>query len=179
MIGECLAEKYGDFLSVDPHIASVLYSADRWESSEKIKKWLEDGNIVIADRYASSNQIHQGAKIRNEKKRVEFLKWLEKLEYKIFRIPKPDLIIFLDIPVKITLELLKNKNALERKKYLEGKGDQAENNPKHLFDSQKSAIFLVKKLNNWIRINCVRNNKLMSIEEIGSIVWNNLEKIIK
>lgn len=178
LIGECLAEKHGDFLAVDPHIASVLYAADRWESSKKIKDWIRKDYVVIADRYASSNQIHQGAKIKNNKERMKFLKWLEELEYKTFNMPKPDLIIFLDIPIEITLKLLKNKTVAEKKKYLEGKGDLAENNPKHLFDSQKSAIFLVKKYNNWLRINCVEKNKLMSIEKINSIIWNNLKKIL-
>jgi dTMP kinase len=178
MIGECLVEKYGNFLAIDPHIASVLYAADRWESNEQIKKWLMDGNIVIADRYASSNQIHQGAKISNKKKRIEFLKWLEKLEYETFKIPRPDNIIFLDVPINITLQLLKNKTASERKKYMEGKGDSVENNPKHLYDSQKRAIELLKKYNNWIKIDCVKNRKLMSIKEINNLIWNKIMKII-
>lgn len=175
LIGECLAEKYGDFLSVDPHIASVLYAADRWESSEIIKTWLREGNIVIADRYASSNQIHQGAKIRDTKKRAMFLKWLEKLEYKTFNIPKPDFIIYLYVPVETTLKLLKKKTASERKRYMEGKGDLAENNPKHLFDSQNSAAMLVQKYNNWIKINCIKKGKLMNINEVNNLIWKKLK----
>jgi len=175
LIGECLAEKYGDFLLVDPHIASVLYAADRWESSEIIKKWLAKGNIVIADRYASSNQIHQGAKIRNSKKRTEFLEWLEKMEFKTFNIPRPDLIVYLHVPVEITLKLLKKKTASKRKKYMEGKGDLAESNPKHLNDSQSSAVMLVKKYNNWHRIDCVDKGKLMSINEINNLIWKKVK----
>jgi len=171
LIGECLAEKYGDFLSVDPHIASVLYAADRWESSKKIKEWLKEGNIVIADRYASSNQIHQGAKINESKKRSEFLKWLEKMEFKTFGIPKPDLIIYLYVPVEITLKLLKKKTASKRKRYMEGKGDLAENNPQHLNDSQNSAAILVEKYNNWHKIDCIKGGKLMSINEVNNLIW--------
>jgi dTMP kinase len=59
----------------------VLYAADRYESSNKIKKWLGEGYIVIADRYASANQIHQGGKIANTRKRENFLKWLAEMEY--------------------------------------------------------------------------------------------------
>ena len=175
LIGECLAEKYGNFLSVDPHIAAVIYAADRWESSEIIKKWLAEGNIVIADRYASSNQIHQGAKIRDSKKRIEFLKWLEKLEFKTFNIPKPDLIVYLYVPVEITLNLLKKKTALKRKRYMEGKGDLAENNPQHLNDSQNSAAMLVKKYNNWCKIDCMDKGKLINVSKINNLIWKKVK----
>ncbi len=59
-IGHCLSEQYYNFVGVHPKIASVLYAADRFESKDKIEKWLKEGNTVVANRYASSNQIHQG-----------------------------------------------------------------------------------------------------------------------
>ncbi len=63
LLGNYLSGKYGDFAEVDPHVASVLYAADRFESSPQIERWLKEGNIVVADRYVSANQIHQGGKI--------------------------------------------------------------------------------------------------------------------
>ncbi|MFA7208897.1 MAG: dTMP kinase [Parcubacteria group bacterium] len=179
LIGECLAGEYGDFLAVNPRIASVLYAADRFESSKSIRKWLADGNIVIADRYVSSNQIHQGGKIKNEKDRKEFLKWLEKMEFEIFAIPKPDAIIYLDVPVEITQKLLAGEKGSYKKRYLRGRKDVAENNLQHLQDSKESAIKMIKKNNNWVRVNCVKNDGLLPIDEIGSIIWNKLEIIIK
>lgn len=178
-IGECLSGEFGDFLAVDPHIASVLYAADRLESKKNIQKWLADGNIVIADRYASSNQIHQGGKIKNEKKRKNFLKWLEKMEFEIFDIPKPDVIVYLDVPTEITQELLKKEKNSHKKRYLKGREDAAENNIGHLQDAKESAIKMIRRNNNWIHIKCVKNNKLMSINDIEKIIWNKMEKIIK
>ena len=64
-IGHCLSEQYYKFIHIHPKIASVLYAADRWESSEEMRTWLEKGYVVIANRYVSSNQIHQGGKIKN------------------------------------------------------------------------------------------------------------------
>ena len=84
-IGHCLSEQYYNFVKVHPKIASVLYAADRYASKNKIKKWLAEGNIVIANRYASANQIHQGGKIANTKKREAFIKWLAEVGYKIFK----------------------------------------------------------------------------------------------
>jgi len=177
-IGECLAGGHGDFMAVNPHIASVLYAADRFESSRDIQKWLASGNIVIADRYVSSNQIHQGGKIKDEKERKEFLKWLERMEFGVFGIPKPDVIVYLDVPVKITQELLMGKVDSHKKRYLKGRKDVAENDLVHLQDAKDSAVKLIKRNNHWVRINCIKNEKLMSIEEIGNVIWKKLEKIV-
>jgi dTMP kinase len=178
MIGECLVGKYGNFITLDPRIASVLYAADRWESGEQIKRWLNAGFVVIADRYASSNQIHQGGKIANPKKRLEFLKWLEKMEFKVFKIPKPDKIIYLDVPAEISKKLLQETKATNRKRYATGKKDLSENNNKYVNNSKKSAIKLVEELNNWTRIDCISNGELMPIKEIEKIVWDKINKII-
>src|SRR3989344_7633575 len=81
MIGSYLSGIYGDFIKVDPRLASVLYAADRFESSSKIREWLQEGYVVLTDRYVSANQIHQGGKIKDPKKRKEFLSWLDKMEH--------------------------------------------------------------------------------------------------
>lgn len=177
-IGQCLAGEYGNFVAEDPHIASVLYAADRFESGNVIKKWLNDGNIVIADRYASSNQIHQGGKIKSEKERKEFIQWIEKMEFGVFGIPRPDVILYLDVPLEITQKLLAGKEKSKKKRYLNGKKDLHENDPGHLRDAKESAIRIIKRKNNWIRIDCVKDRQLMSRKEIGDIVWKNLKKLI-
>ena len=178
-IGECLAGEHGDFAKLDPKIASVLYAADRFESSEQIKKWLGKGYIVIGDRYANSNQIHQGGKILDAKKRQEFLKWLDKMEFDIFEIPRPDVIIFLNVPLSISLKLLEEKNAKEKKKYLHGKKDAHESDLKHLQNAKRSALNLVKESGNWIDVKCVVRNKLLSKEKISDLVWNEVVGILE
>lgn len=179
VIGRYLAGEFGTSSQVSPYLASVLYAADRFETKTKIEKWLKEGNIVIADRYASSNQIHQGGKINDNKKRKEFLDWLENMEYGVFKIPRPDYIIYLDVPIEFSLQLLKNKSAQNKKKYLKGKKDIHENDLKHLQDAKNSAIKLIQKNNNWERINCVKSKKLMLIDEISNIIWSKIGKIIK
>jgi dTMP kinase len=178
LIGECLAGKHGNFLSVNPRVASVIYAADRWESGEKIKKWLMGGYLVIADRYTSSNQIHQGSKIKNNSEMAKFLAWLEQLEFDVFQIPRPNLIVYLDVAVDITLKLLKNNNSKKRKNYMGKNGDLAENNPKHLNDSRNNAVKLVRKFNNWEKINCMKNGKLMAISKINDIIFSKIKKIL-
>ena len=72
LIGEYLSGVYGDFIQMDPRIASILYAADRFETREDIQRWIDNGYVVIADRYVSANQIHQGGKIENSKKQKIF-----------------------------------------------------------------------------------------------------------
>ncbi|MEK7598278.1 MAG: dTMP kinase [Patescibacteria group bacterium] len=178
IVGRYLAGEFGGASSVSPYLASVLYAADRFETKEKIEKWLKNGNVVIADRYASSNQIHQGGKIRDPKKRKEFLNWLEEMEYKVFKIPRPDVSIYLDVPIEFSLKLLKNKSAQERKKYLKGKKDIHESDRKHLQDAKNSAIKLVERNNNWIKIDCVKKGKLLAIADISQIIWSKIGKVL-
>ncbi len=171
LIGECLIGKHGDFIKLSPHIASVLYAADRFESSEKIIEWLKKGYFVIADRYTSANQIHQGGKIKSSKKRREFLKWLDEMEFKVFKIPRPDAIFYLNVPLEISLRLMEEENKEKKKKYQNGKKDLHETDSKHLENAKKSAINLIRKQNNWINVSCTKNKKLMSKKEISEIIW--------
>jgi len=149
LIRECLDGKHGDFLSIDPKIVSVLYAADRYESRDLIEKWLGEGKIVIMDRYVSANQIHQGGKINDENERRKFLAWLDKLEFGVFKLSKPAIIVYLHVPVEVSMKL-----ALERAKAKGGQSDSAEANAKHQIESQESALSIIKSSNSWIKIDC-------------------------
>ena len=101
---EYLNGKYGSSEDVDAYQASVLYAVDRFDASFKIKKWLREGKFVICDRYVSANMGHQAGKIEDLEEREKFLDWLFNLEFNIFKIPKPDINIFLYFKVMLLLE---------------------------------------------------------------------------
>ena len=177
-IGECLKGDYGDWAGLDPKIASVIYAADRFESSTQIREWLEHGDIVILDRYVSSNQIHQGGKIHDEQERKEFMKWLDTMEHEVFKIPRPDAILYLDVSVAITQQLLKKKGNQESKKYLEGRGDQHETNIKHLEEARESGLKMISENNNWIRIGCSREGDIFSIDIIHELIYDKVKEVL-
>lgn len=156
-VGECLKGAHGDFLSLDPKIASVIYAMDRFESSQKIEKWLNEGYTVITDRYVSANQIHQGGKIADARKRAKFLAWLDDLEYGVCKLPRPTLVIYLDVSIQISQGLL----AADGKKL-----DLAENDQLYLENSRKSALWLSKREQNWQRVSCVHRGCLKNIDAI-------------
>lgn len=179
-IGHCLSEQYYNFLNVHPKIASVLYAADRWESKDKIISWLEKGYIIIANRYVSANQIHQGGKTKDLKRRNDFLKWLDKMEYEVFGIPRPDLTLYLSLPIDIVLKLLKNRESSKMKReYLKKGKDVHESDVNFLINSRKSALKLVKEIPNFIQIECSEKGKILSRETIHDMVYEKVKKILK
>ncbi len=179
LIGEYLSGKYGDFSEIDPRVGSVLYAADRFESSKQIQKWLDEGFTVVADRYVSANQIHQGGKIANAKERKEFLEWLDEMEHSVFKIPKPDLVIYLDVPYEVSKMWLQKKVALRKKKYLKGKVDVAEDNLTYLKNSRESALTLHKQKKNWEKIECCTGIICMAPEQVAEHVYKVVQKRLK
>jgi len=179
-IGHCLSEQYYKFINVHPKIASVLYAADRWESSEEMRKWLKNGYIIIANRYVSANQIHQGGKIKSAKKRADFIKWLDQMEYKVFGLPRPDITLYLSLPINIVLKLLKNRESSKMKRvYLKKHKDVHESDLNFLINSRKSALKLEKEVPNFVKIECSEKGKILSREQVHEMVYKEVKKIIK
>jgi len=166
LIGECLAGKHGDFLHMDPKVASTLYALDRLESSETIRTALKEGRVVIADRFSSSNQIHQGGKIADEQERIAFLEWLDHTEHDVLQIPRPDLIVYLRVPVEISLELLIKKRAVKNPSLVGGAKDTVEEDRNYLERSHATANWLASREDNWRIVDCVREGQMRTVEDI-------------
>ena len=178
-IGHCLSEQYYNFLNVHPKIASVLYAADRWESKDEMEGWLKKGYIVIANRYVSANQIHQGGKTKDAKRRNDFMKWLDRMEYEVFGIPRPDMTLYLSLPINIVLELIKNRESSKMKRaYLKKGKDVHEADENFLINSRKSALKLEKEVRNFIKIDCVKDNKILSREVIHEMIYEKVKNIL-
>ncbi len=169
-VGECLAGKHGDFLHMDPKIASSLYALDRLESAPAIRSALDAGKVVIADRFASSNQIHQGGKIADDSERAEFLLWLEKMEHEVLGIPRPDAIIYLNVPVEISLGLLTQKRAAKNQILADGQRDTVEEDRTYLERSHETAQWLAAREGNWNVVACMTAGVLRSPESIHTEV---------
>ncbi|GAB4139611.1 MAG: thymidylate kinase [Patescibacteria group bacterium] len=175
MVEDLLNGKFGAIENVSPYQASIFYAIDRYEASFNMKKDLLDGKIIISNRYVSSNQIHQSGKIDDQNELDKFLVWLEELEYGIFKIPKPDKVIFLNMPWQIAMELTKNKEA---RNYIQGikKIDKAEESEEHQRRSYNRACSLVKRFDNWKEILCINEkNEIKSPEEINEEIYQILK----
>jgi dTMP kinase len=98
LIARFLRGDLGSIETVDPYLVSLLYAGDRKDAAPLIRLWREEGNFVLLDRYVYSNIAFQCAKIEDTIKRQALRSWILNLEYEYFRIPKPDLSLFLDVP---------------------------------------------------------------------------------
>ena len=177
LLGECLAGKHGDFLHLDPKIASTLYALDRYEASEQIRAWLAEGKVVIADRFASSNQIHQGGKIMDAAKRDAFLAWIDKMEHEVLNVPRPDAVVYLRVPIETSLELL-SKEREAKNTALDGEtADVVEKDRMYLERSFESAERL-STADNWHAIDCVENGAIRSPEAIHEDVHSQVSALL-
>lgn len=101
--------------AVNAFATSVFFAVDRFASFRKDwQKFYEDGGIIIADRYVTSNLVHQASKISDAAEKERYIAWLSDLEYNIFGLPQPDCVIFLDMPPACSLQLRQQRNALKQ-----------------------------------------------------------------
>lgn len=175
-LGECLAGKHGDFLHLDPKIASTLYALDRYEASPQIRQWLSEGKVVIADRFSSSNQIHQGGKIVDPEKRDAFLAWIDRMEHDVLQVPRPDAIVYLKVPVDVSLALL-SKAREAKNKHVEGGKDTVEKDRMYLERSLESAEHLSKGPG-WYQVDCMAGDAIRSPEAIHEDVYALVSKLL-
>lgn len=154
---------------VSPYLASLLYAGDRWEAGSLMHKWLDDGDIIISNRYVCSNMAHQGAKISNAGERKKFFEWIEELEYKVYAIPKPDITIYLHVPIEISRELIKAR--AKESEGLKSKVDLHEGDIRYMQGVQETYMELADSDSNWCTIECAKNNQMKSREEIAEEVW--------
>lgn len=169
---------FGDKPSdVDPYVSSTFFAADRYASYKT--EWEEfycNGDIILADRYTTSNMVHQASKMDKEN-RDKYLDWLTDYEFNMYKIPKPDCVIFLDVPIEFSQKLMENR---KNKFTGEDKKDIHESDIKYLEDSYNNSLYIADKYN-WKKINCVENNQLRSIdsihEEIYQVVINTIKSM--
>ncbi|MGI6120665.1 MAG: dTMP kinase [Desulfosporosinus sp.] len=153
--------------TISPYIASTFYAVDRYASFKKEwEAFYQAGGIVLADRYTTSNMVHQAAKIDGESERNNFINWLYDFEYNIFGLPVPDYVIFLDMPPEFSFELL----AKRASKTLDVRLDIHEADKEYLIKSYNNANRIAIKYN-WHKVLCLSNNSLKTIEEIHEEVY--------
>jgi len=178
LVEEYLNGKYGSAEEVGPYRASIFYAADRYDASFQLKEWLEQGKIIISNRYVTASMGHQGGKIKDEKELTEFLEWLHNLEYNIFDIPMPDLNIILHVTPEMSQKLVDKKSD---RKYTNGKKrDIHEADIDHLRAAEKTYLKIADQNKDFFKvIESEKGGKMRSIEEIAEEVWQTIQPIIK
>lgn len=159
---------------VNPYIASTFYAVDRYASYKKEwEDFYENGGIILADRYTTSNMIHQAAKMQGEEK-DKFLNWLYDYEFNMYKLPEPDCVIFLNMPPDFSEKLMKDR---ANKITGDSKKDIHESNKEFLINSYNNALYIADKYN-WSKVDCTENNDIRTIDEIHEEVYRKVKSIL-
>lgn len=154
--------------SVNAFATSVFFAVDRFASFRKDwQAFYEGGGIVIADRYVTSNLVHQAGKISDADEKERYIAWLSDLEYRVFGLPKPDGVIFLDMPPAYSFRLRQQRNELKQGLTQ----DIHEANQAYLQQAYDNAIGIAKH-QNWQIVSCVAGDAIRSKEDIHAEILN-------
>ncbi len=160
---------------VNPYTASAFYAVDRVGSIKALwAEKLERTEVVIADRYVTSNMVHQASKIEDKEEKENFLNWVYDFEYNKLELPKPDLVIFLDMPVKYAMELMASR---PNKITSESRKDIHESDETYLTKSYNNAVSVADKYG-WHKVSCVESGKVRSIEDISGEIFETVKTIL-
>lgn len=163
-----------DAKQVSPYVASTFYAADRYATYKReLEEYYEGGGLILADRYTTANMVHQAGKIKDKEERKKFLDWLWDLEFNIYKIPKPDKVFFLNMPIECSLKLIENR----KNKYDENaQKDIHERDEQHLVDSYNAACEVAKDYG-WEEIKCAPNGNLRTREDIAEEIFGVVQKM--
>ena len=164
-----LGRRPGD---VNAYAASLMFSMDRYASyKQDWGAFYEAGGLVIADRYTTSNAVHQASKLLPGE-RKDFLRWLFDTEYRLMGLPEPDLVLYLDMPTEITEKMMRRREAATGTH-----ADIHEQDEAYLKSCREAAREIVKDCG-WTVIRCARNGGPRSIEDIAAEVWRRAQGLL-
>ena len=153
---------------VNAYAASAFYSVDRYASYRKVwGKWYEAGGLVVSDRYTTSNAVHQASK-EPEDKREDFLNWLYDFEYDKLGLPRPDLVIYLDVPTDFTEKMLRH-----RETETHTQADIHEQDMQYLATCRRMGRAAAEHYG-WTVIRCVRDGAMRSMEDIHEEIYRHV-----
>lgn len=170
-IKEWLDEAHGNFVDLDPRLAAILFAGDRFEARDTLIGWLEAGKHVVLDRYVTASMLHQGAKITDTDKRGAFLLWLQRLEYDVFKLPRPDLVAYLDMPAEMRHALLTTDESKPNLGHTETDADYQA--AVQVYANQIAA------LEKWQIVSCLSDDKLRSKDNINTELYELVQPLLK
>lgn len=168
-LGGEFGKKPGD---VNAYAASLFYAVDRFASYKtNWGDYYNQNGVIVSGRYTTSNAVHQTSKM-DESEWQGFLDWLYDLEYNKVGIPKPDKVIFLDMPIEVSQKLLSGRYNGD-----EGKKDIHESDTVYLDKCRKAAMFTAK-YSGWTIIPCAKDGEPRTIEDIAKDILEETLKVI-
>ena len=161
--------------NVSAYGASSFFAVDRYASY--LLKWrqaYESGWIILADRYTTSNMVHQAVKLKDSAEREEFLAWLWDFEFGRLQLPVPDRVIYLDMPPEISDRLINSRAAKDSSR----KKDIHEKDTSYLHHCHRAYNEVAEKYG-WVKISCAQQGNLRTVQDIHEDVYQAVKEILR
>jgi dTMP kinase len=176
MVGNFLNGELGPLDKVDPHFTALLYAGDRFEAKSAIEEALNEGKVVLVDRYIGSNLAHQVARAAPDK-RSELMRWIEHLEYSIYGLPRETMILYLRVPPQEAQKLVSRKS---ERAYTRASHDLQETSLRHLEDAGEMYDTLSRS-RPWATIQCfdAQRGAMRPPEEIAAEMLTAVNSVLQ
>jgi dTMP kinase len=159
LISMFLRGEFGKIEDVDPYLVALIYAGDRNEARPLIDSWLNEGHIVILDRYVYSNIAYQCAKVEDVEKKSRLKNWIKKLEFEYNSLHSPCVSLFLDVPFEFTVKKLNERVQENNRNYLKGSNDIHEQNLDFQNKVRLEYLSLIEEEKNFKLIKCSEDDK--------------------
>lgn len=157
---------------VNPYAASAFFAVDRYASMKKVwGEWYARGGLILTDRYSTSNAVHQAAKLPAEEQE-NFCRWLDEFEHDRLGLPRPDAVIYLDMPTQQAVRLLRI-----REQATNTHADIHEVDDGYLAACRETALRAAQVLG-WTVVPCVENGRLRTVDEIHQQIWSLIAPVL-
>ena len=158
---------------VNAYAASTFYAVDRFAAYKKVwGEYYAQGGVLLSDRYTTSNAVHQGSKVPEEE-RKDFFRWLYDFEYGKMELPKPDLVIYLDVPTEVTDQLMRKREAATN--------TNADIHEQHMdyLKLCRSTGLEAAEFYGWKMVHCAKDGKMRSIEDIHNEIFALVQSVLE
>lgn len=159
LVRKYLDGEYGDKQDIPVEVRALLYSADRYQFKDDFSSFLDDGGVLVADRYSQSNYAFQSAATDDDDALVD---WMQQVDA---RLPQPDIVFFLDVPPSQTAQLMANR-------------DQDQHEADTAFQRQVYERYTaLAEQEGWTIIDCMENSELRAKHDIADEIWRRVEEL--
>lgn len=174
-IGDFLNGRFGSLNDVHPQLAAVLYAGDRFESRDLLLRMMEANDVVVLDRFVGSNLAHQSAKLDGEA-RTALIEWIEKVEFDVFKLPRPKLTILIDMSSQMSRELVSRKAARD---YTDQEADLQESDLPYLERVRRCYLALAHSRLDWRTVHGLADDgSLRTIDDVGGEILSTVKEAI-
>lgn len=159
------------FGTVTPWMAATLFAVDQLDATPMLRSWIDAGEHVILDRYMASNLAHQGCRFQDRAERHTFYRELMEFEFREVGIPEPDLHVILYVPAATRSDMIDKRGIAK---------DAYELDAKLQCDSESAYLELAELYPDKFKVvQCMREGKLLSPDEVHELVWREISPLLK